>query len=314
MLKLDADPDRRQSAFNAAVRLTRAAFPARDMTSRTPQNDPIWTRLMPQVVSLQTAFERSDPPMTGDMIFAGLLADAGGFLWEHQMTKVAFTLLSLGERIVEPLLETDEPSPVLASIETFLGILDGLHSVERRAVGFTRLQRVVKLRAMFLDALAPGTATLEQQVDLGRAWNDLALFYLDRGDFAKADELMSRSITLYRSLGDETTLRFRFAVQYSDIAFVRLCQGQIDEALQLASQAYSMVKAELGSLHLLTARLESRWSYVLLATGNVESALVKMTDVLFVRAKLQADNPDILTAKYWIGTMHYYLDRLEEAE
>ncbi|OAQ99620.1 hypothetical protein LLEC1_04744 [Akanthomyces lecanii] len=315
MLKLDADPDRRQVVFDAAVRLTRAAFPVRDMTSRTPQNDPVWTRFMPQVVSLQTAFERSDPPMTGDMVFAGLLADAGSFLWEHQMIKVAFTLLSLGERIAEPISKTDQPSPALASIETFLGILDGLHSVERRAVGFARLQRVVKLRAMLLDALAPGTATLEQQVDLGRAWNDLALFYLDTGDFDKADELMSRSITLYTSLGDETTLRFRFAVQYNDIALVRLVQGQTDEALHLASQAYSMVKAELGSLHLLTARLESRWSHVLLAAGNVESALVKMTDVLFIRSKLQAkDNPDILTAKYWIGTMHYYLGRLEEAE
>jgi hypothetical protein len=39
------------------------------------------------------------------------------------------------------------------------------------------------------------------------------------------------------------------------------------------------------------------------------------TDVLKIRFKiLEGDNLDVLYSNYWIGTINYYLDELEEAE
>jgi tetratricopeptide (TPR) repeat protein len=315
MLKMDGEPDKRQAMFKSALSLTRHAFPRRDMTSRIPENDPIWKKHMPQVLSLQSAFERSDPPIASDMEFAGLLSDAGSFLWEQQLNRIALPVLNLGEKIALELLQEDEPSPVLASLENILSLLDAHESAENRAAVVARMKRVVRHRERFLKTLAPGTATVEQQVDVGRAWNDLAYIYADMEQFEEADSGMAKSLTLYKSLGDESTLRFRFALQYADLTVVRLGQGRINEALELARKSHELCEAEIGHQHLETVRFESQWAYALIAAGDLHGALGKLADVLAVRSKLlERDNPDILTTKYWIGTVHYYLSQLEDAE
>ncbi|KAF5001848.1 hypothetical protein FDECE_10837 [Fusarium decemcellulare] len=315
MLQMDTDVEKRQEMFKRALHLTRQAFPRRDMTSRSPQNDPIWKKNMPQVLGLQSAFERSDPPITSDMEFASLLSDAGSFLWEQQLNRLAVPILLLGERIVLDLVHDDEPSPVLASLETTLSTLEAHESAENREVVMTRQKRVINRRERILNSLPPGTATIEQQVDLGRAWNDLAYFHADIEEFEEAERLMMKSLALYNTLGDETTLRFRFALQYADLAVVRLGQGRVDEALELGRKSFQLCKDELGHEHIETVRFESIWAYTLIASNNLNDAMEKLTDVLNVRSQLlEKNNPDILTTKYWIGTVHFYQDCLEEAE
>ncbi|KAH8691082.1 hypothetical protein GQ44DRAFT_780319 [Phaeosphaeriaceae sp. PMI808] len=297
LLRLDHNPDERQVFFRKAYELVRASFPHRDMTSRSPKYDPVWRENIPQVISLQRAFERSEPPIASDIEFAELLADAGSFLWEQQINKTARSVLERGEKIAMEVLKDDDPSPTLASIETYLGFLDAHDSVDYRKKAIERLQLVVKLRENFLRSLPAGTATIEQQVDVGRAWNDLAYFYADFEDFEQADRWMTKSLGLYKSLGDEKTLRFRFALQYIDITVVRFGQGRLDEALDLAARACSL-------LGLCASR---RW--------RLEEALKKFQDVLSVRSEvLEKNNPDVLNTNYWIGTVHYYLDQHDEAE
>lgn len=313
LLAMDLDPEKRQVVFENAMGLVRAAFPRRDMTSRNPENEPIWKRHMVQVLSLQSAFERSDPPIAGTMEFASLLCDAGSFLWEQQLSKTSFSVLSLAEKIATSLVEDDDPNPILASIFSYLAVLTIKQSVEQREAGISRLKGVVELRESFLKSLS--SPTIEQQVDVGRSWNDLGYHYLDMERFDEADELMTKALDLYKTLGDESTLRFRFAIQYISFTPVRVGQGRIDEALDLASRSYKLFIDELGPEHLETARMEAEWGYALLASGDYEAALMKFSAVLAVRSKrLENDNPDVLTAKYWIGTVYYYLDRLIEAE
>lgn len=315
MCKMDADLDKRQQTFKRALRLTREAFPRRDMTSRTPQNEPIWKRIMPQVLSLQSAFETSDPPMASDMELADLLGDAGSFLWEQQLNRLAVPVLRLGEKIALDLVPDDESNPILANLENLLSILDGQESSESRKGAISRMRRVVKRREKYLQDLPPGTASIEDQVNVGRAWNDLAYFYADNEEFEEANSWMMKSLSLYNKLGDETTLRFRFALQYADLTVVRLGQGKIDEALHLAERSFNLCKAELGHEHSETVKFESQWAYSLIAANDLQWAREKLRDVLHVRCKLlKRDNPDILTTKYWMGTVNYYLDCLEEAE
>lgn len=314
LLKLDNAPDERQRVFRKAYELVRASFPHRDMTSRNPEFDPIWRENIPQVLSLQSAFERSDPPIAYDEEFAALLADAGSFLWEQQMNNPARSVLELGEKIALEVQEDGVPSPTLASIENYLALLDAHGSVDRKKA-VERLQLVVKLRETFLGSLPSGTATIEQQVDVGRAWNDLAYFYADSEEFEEADQWMTKALNLYKSLGDENTLRFRFSLQYIDITVVRFGQGRIDDALDLAARACSLCRSELGPKHLENVRFESQWGYVLIGAGRFEEALKKFNDVLTVRSEiLEKDNPDVLNTHYWIGTIHYYLGQHDEAE
>ncbi|KAF4991480.1 hypothetical protein FGRMN_7791 [Fusarium graminum] len=315
MIHMDTDLDRRNIMFSRALRLTRQAFPRRDMTSRTPQNDPVWKRFMPQVLALQASFEKSDPPIADNMEFAGLLSDAASFLWEQQLNRIALPVLLLGEKIARNLVKDDEPDPILASIENWLSFFDAHQDADNRAAVMSRMNRVVSRRENLLKTLPPDTATIEQQVDVGRAWNDLGYFYADMEQFEEADRLMSKSLSLYRTLGDETTLRFRFSLQYADLLVVRLGQGEIDEALKLGSKSFDLCKAELGHRHLETVRFEMQWAYALIAADQLQEALAKLTDVLTIRSKLlEENNPDVLTTEYWIGTVYYYLDRPEDAE
>ncbi|KAF2645929.1 hypothetical protein P280DRAFT_442915 [Massarina eburnea CBS 473.64] len=314
LLKLDKDSEQRQKIFLKAYQIVRASFPHRDMTSRSPEYYPIWRENIPQVISLQTAYERSDPPIAHDLEFAGLLADAGSFLWEHQINRVARSVLSLGEKIALKILRDDEPSPTLASIETYLGLLDAHETAADRQKSIERLKLVVRLRENFLQSLPEGTATTEQKVDVGRAWNDLGYLYADFEEFQEADRWMTKSLDLYKSISDETTLRFRFSLQYIDITVVRFGQGRINEALELSSRACHLCTSELGQKHPETVRFESQWSYVLIGAGKLEEALQKLMDVLAVRSELlELDNPDVLNTNYWIGTIHYYRDQLDEA-
>ena len=315
LLGLDQDPEKRQAVFDNAMSLIRASFPRRDMTGRNPDNEPAWKRHMVQVLSLQTAFERSDPPMAGDMRFASLLGDAGSFLWEQQNGRTCFSVCSLAEKIARSVLRDDEPSPVLASILTYLGILTIKQGVKQRETGLGRLERVVELREGVLKSLEPGSATIEQQVDVGRSWNDLGYHHLDMEHFDEADELMTKALSLYKTLGDESTLRFRFAIQYISFTPLRVGQGRIDEALDLARRSHQLFMDELGPEHLETARMQAEWAYALVAAGDYHAALSKFHEVLAVRSKhLENDNPEVLTIKYWIGTVHYYLDQFTEAE
>jgi hypothetical protein len=60
---------------------------------------------------------------------------------------------------------------------------------------------------------------------------------------------MQKSLELYKSIGDESTLKFRFAPQDADITVVRLGQGRIEEALNLAWRSYELCMAELGNIN-----------------------------------------------------------------
>jgi len=315
VMKMDTNLDKRQNTFEKALRLTRDAFPRRDMTSRMPRNEHAWKMAMPQVLALQSAFERSDPPISGSMKFASLLGDAGSLLWEQQLSRVALPALLLGERIALRFVEKDEPDSVLANLENCISMLVVDENPESRQANITRMKRVVRRRERILSSLPPGQATIEQQVDVGRAWNDLGYLYADLEQFQEADKWMMKSLALYKTLGDESTLRFRFALQYADITVVRIAQGHIEEALGLARKSFELFKEELGREHLETATFEAQLAYALIASGNLNEALLRLTDVLAIRSKnLDGDNPGVLTTKYWIGMVHYYLDHLDDAE
>jgi tetratricopeptide (TPR) repeat protein len=315
LLKLDSDRDKRQMVFSRAVSLVRHAFPKRDMAAPSVEDEPLWKLSLPHVLSLQKAFETSDPPIDGNVEFASLLTDAGSFLWEQEVPRMAYPILVLAEKVHREAVPVGQPSPILASIELYLASLNQQDSADNNDLVQARLQRAVTLTEDVLKSLPEGTATIEQRVDVSRAWNDLAFFHAKIEDFTEAERLMRKCMQLNRSIGTEDTLKYRFALQYADFAVVLHGQGRLEEALEFARRSYELCKEIYGRDHCLTARFLSRWSYVLIAVGNLQDALDKQMDVLKVRRTLlSADNKDILTSKYWIGTIYYYMGKLQEAE
>ncbi|KAF4763260.1 hypothetical protein HAV15_001530 [Penicillium sp. str.  len=203
------------------------------MTSRLPQFDAIWKQHMPQVLSLQAAFEQSN------------LSIAAGF--DCKRAKL---------------------TPVLASIENFLAVLSAYDSVEDRRLAMQRLRGALCNYEGILRSLPDKTATLEQQIDLGRAWNDLAYIHADTEEFEEADQGTAKALELYKSLGDERSLRF-------------------------SRRSYELCKSELGPRHLETARMEVEWSYVLIGAGDLHGALDRLMEATIFAMEMERQEKDI---------------------
>jgi len=50
-----------------------------------------------------------------------------------------------------------------------------------------------------------------------------------------------KALSRYRNVGDETELRFQFALQYADLTDLRVGQGRIEEALDLVERSLRSV-------------------------------------------------------------------------
>jgi hypothetical protein len=312
--KLDFELDRRQKTFDQALVMVRSVIPHRNYKSRTTKLKPVYERYISQVLSLKEYFEQSDPPIQGSAEFADLLCDAGSFLWEERLPKTALPTLLLAERICFQVLPKDDPNPILASIENILAIFGQDGGVNDRRVALDRQKRVVELREKYYARIPPGKATLDDEIDLGRAWNDLSCSYIDLEDFDEAGIWNTRATEQYRKIGTEQTLTFRFAMQNYNAGFLRVGQDRISEALECAEKGYTLCVADLGEAHAESVRFEAGWAHAILSSGDLAVALEKHTKVLQARLKLtEEEHTDVLTSYYWVGTVHYHLGNLEDA-
>jgi len=159
--------------------------------------------------------------------------------------------------MVNKLVEKDEPSSVLFSIEAYITLCDIHESVKGRQSAIARLKRVMDQLERFYATIPPGTATLEQETDLWRAWSDLRCLSADIGQFDLANFWM-KALSRYQNVGDETTLRFQFALQYAVLTDVKVGQGRIEEALNLIWRSFVFCHAKIGPDHLETGRVNTQ--------------------------------------------------------
>lgn len=313
--RLDQDPDSRQKAFDKAFQAIRDVFPKYPEGSRSIDLWPEAEKYLPQVMSLNAAYRRSDPPIKAGIEYATLLCDASMFLWEQSLPHDGVPLLMTAEQVCTLALPHDSCSPVLAQVLTTLASFLDYVGIEGRKQAVEYQQRVINLRQRYLDQTPENDIKIDDRIALGRAWNDMSdfCFGLDRVD--EAVPLVDRAMALYESIGTEETMTYRFGHQYSSLAVKHMFLREPEQGLVWIERSYNTVVKVLGTEHVWAYRFQFMWAWMLLCAGKLDEALTKHLEVLEAHRRLQQKtNPETLSSYYFVGTTYYYQGNLERAE
>lgn len=265
-------------------------------------------------MSLKDEFERADPPLFGSLTFANLLCDAAYYLWDQFFAERSLSVSVLAEKICrEQLGETVDTDPVLTQILSFIGTYYYLQGERVRA--YPLMRSVVDRREAYTATFPEGQVPLTINIDLARAWNDLACWHVDDENFEQAGELTARALEKIRSLGDEDVLKYRYAMQYTVRSQVCCGERKLPEALDYAKRALALVQAQMGERHYWTSVFQLQVAVVSLICRKFADARDIFLDIYEVRHALRGDNDaETLEAMYWVGTTYFYLEELDEAE
>jgi tetratricopeptide (TPR) repeat protein len=217
----------------AAVRLIRAGFPqeADDVGSW-----PTAARLLPHALS---ATDHASELGTDPTATAGLLHEAGGYLWGRAEHAQAKTLLERALSIREIQLGPDhlDTATSLANLATVLRDRANLNDAR------TLSERALAIRETRLGADHPDTA---------QSLNNLATILASQGDPDGARPLHERALRIREArLGTDHP---ETANSLNNLALVLADQGDLDGARALHERALGIREARLGADHPDTAR------------------------------------------------------------
>ena len=248
-VKLDRRADERQETFDRAVNAARGAFPTFNL-NQSPATDqiPVFERYLPLVLHLKTYFEQSKFTHRSEGLVCRGAPQRGWVPFS------ASPLKAFG-RCPHSCRETVLPSPLSGQLEgksTFREHRE-LSSDGRESQGHHgRLQalgretRVIDILQKTHDNIPPEQRTLDDEINLGRAWNDHGSTYLDMEEHGKAEVRIQKALDLYKTLRSEDELRFQYSMQYRDLSYIRVYQGRIAEVLALSKRAHDFCLVELG--------------------------------------------------------------------
>ncbi|KAF2175362.1 hypothetical protein K469DRAFT_611004 [Zopfia rhizophila CBS 207.26] len=304
-----------QETFEKAFEAVRQIFPKITFLRRNNDLWPIVELYLPQVLSLQGRVELWKSVLRPSIDFADLLCDASTFLYMQSYYRDAMPMLYAAENTCRQLLSPDDPSPVLAQILESIGCWEECFGLEPRKKAVRYLREVVDLRERYHRLVKPDKMTVTDHVTLARSWADLAQSLLSLDQVSEATTLFDRAFRHYSSIGTEETLPYRFAHEYNNLAWCRVCQGDFEEALLFAEKSHKLATGELGVGSPWTLIFRFGYACILLISGDLDRALVAHTELLKDRIEYIKDsNPDTLLSYYFVAVVHYYRGELEAAE
>jgi tetratricopeptide (TPR) repeat protein len=315
---LDRNLEQREFIFGQALKIVRQAFPQQSLILRGDPTDwPINKRYIPHVAALSTAFEQSDPPMPNDVVFAGLLRDGAYFLWSWHVRDEALQLLKTAQSICSAVYKhsPETAGPILAFIESQLGIHDQYAGVAARQLGIERTERAFTLYQEHTARLKPEDVSKVDYVALGRFHADRACCWIMVDDVKKMDSLCAQAIEKYSQAGPESEMKSRYGVVYCFQALALATQGDHKEALGKAQRGVELITEALGAANFFTLWVKHLLAMVWWRAGDVETALEIHKEVWEGRTAIHPKgHHDILSSQYMLAVAYQRTGDLESAE
>ena len=309
-LKLDG-------AITKATRLIRKLFPhASPIQAPAPQNSARCKEYMPHVFSLLRAFKEANemyPDVEKSEEMADLFYDAGFYVWDSQDTEQGgLDLLNAAELILDSeWIEMDEMHPRRADIHCISGLLRNTMGCQERDESSRRLKLALDIRKHVYQNTKP----YERDVDvlLQNAAVDYGIMLINKYQFEEAEAILEECLLHYRDWGSEDKIPFEYSKYYYNMGVVRLCQGQLDEAISHLRQSVDLVEAFNG-------KQGQYWdNYFMLAcatrhSGDFYGALEMHREILQARLEQlgKHSNATILST-YAVAEVHIYLGDLQNA-
>jgi class 3 adenylate cyclase/tetratricopeptide (TPR) repeat protein len=266
------DPDQHRHRVAVALRLLRAAFPTEH---RHPDTWPTYARLLPHVL---VATNHAEALGIEPELAAGLLNEAGRYLWQRADHSQARSLFERALAIREAHLGADHP--------------DAAHSLNNLANVLHYQGDLDRARRLFERTLAIREAHLgADHRDTAQSLGNLANVLHAQGDLNRARTLQERALAIYEAhLGRDHPNTAR---SLSNLAEVLHGQGDLTRARTLHARALTIREARLGADHPDTAESLNNLALVLRDEGDLDRARTLQERALAIcEAHLGADHPD----------------------
>lgn len=168
-------------------------------------------------------------------------------------------------------------------------------------------------------ALTAGLANYEKTLEpkdqlLALALNDVGAFYSRTGRHAKGKRLLTRAITMYHEIGDES-LDVNLARSYKNLSIVEHAQEDFDAAAAAIENALPFAEKHWGAAHRETFEIAVLHGLYLLDNGNCVRAKRELESTL-VRgeAAYGLTDPLVGQALRYLGKANMKLGNLDAAE
>jgi tetratricopeptide (TPR) repeat protein len=140
----------------------------------------------------------------------------------------------------------------------------------------------VRAEAYLREGVAMRRRLLGDSPSTARAINTQANLYHTLGDRARAKELLTEAVAMYRKSPQPGILDVSTAI--NDLATVHFDLGQYDVAIELLAAALAMQTGSLGGEHPTTLRTKANLAKIALAAGRLDLAEKLQQEVLQARA------------------------------
>lgn len=301
-----------QKVFNQALILVRKAFPA---SSPIQVPDPSsWRghqRLLPHVMSLQSAFVEAKSAIRGSKKFAGLLSDAGVNQWACGFTRDGLLLLTTAERVLDS-VHTDMSNLMRADIHSFIALMHDNTGISTRAESLRRREVALDIRKKHTESL-PHQASQVEETLLYNSWLDYAISLLQYNRYQEVEPILEKCLEKYREWGSPDEIPYEYAKYGHKMGLIRMYQGRYEEALVLCKQGVQhMEKTGNDSLML---RFKFDLACIYLQKGDIEQSLAVHKQVLSQRIPVCGKvNENTLQSYYAIGALEEIRGNFAEAE
>lgn len=273
-------------------------------------------RSLPHVVSLLSIYKAWKTKVEANFDFATLLADTANYMWERGLIKDCVIILDVGDSMCEELSAHEEISSVHANICMIAG---GVHSeigISGRALAIKNCEKNLQIRQKQLLTLQEkGSVGAADMMHLANAWNDVGVMKVQNEDFEGSLTPLEESLRLKREWSSENDLPWHFGETYKNFTFIRLSQGQLDEAKDLALRSEELCSLGMPEKSATTQKARFIRATILLNCGEVEDALRMHKQILNAREEIFGHNASLTKDSIFIiGEICRMKGKLEKAE
>lgn len=269
LMDLNSDPQTRQHTFDQAVAIVRHNFPA--LSEFMIPMFAEWTfykKSVAHVLRLLEVYNTSsleDRPIIGRLEFAELLTSAGNYLYEVDIAESGLSVLSAAAKICEnirpvhsptkkvgehSLTSSEESDPGTSesvkleatALTIWWGIIAHTRGLSDGKMAIFQIRKVLRLREEHARMNLPDGEKFLSRVLLSNAYNDVACQLINMHEYDEAEVFLGKSLSLKDDLSSLGEIpEFEYAESKSNLAWARIGQGRIQEAIVLSQKSTELI-------------------------------------------------------------------------
>lgn len=295
---LNRNSAQRERAFTQAFLLVRTRFPtASPIQVPEPDKWPICRKYLLHVLSMRKLFKNKTVAISPSPDLARLFSDGGIDLWERGLTPEGLELLYSAEEILDEIHSED--LMLRANIHVIISLLiqdSGLLAINQSKA---RITKALEIRRKYREKQAPELYTRNDEILLYNAISDYGCVLLQYNEFQEAESLFAKCLPKYQSWGQPEEIPYEYAKYYHHMAFCRMYNGDLKEAVGLGKYGLHWVTVATGKDSAATNRWKFDLACLTLQSGDRDQAMKLNEEILGSRIRIHGKHAYLTLQSYY---------------